>query len=304
MSLHTAKSRFERLLPWGVSLLVHCGVALVLGLMVFQTAPDGPVSRDPSAGVPSSTLPRRVTPRPMRTTMANSESPVRPGEGASDTTGAGLERSLGIGASSESGGPPETAFSLEAESDRSVVPLSDEVRAGESATFFGVTSPAQDVVYVIDFSQSVGVSFDRVQREVTRSIGRLEENQRFHIILFSDGPPIEGRAGDLVAATRPAKRAAAEFLGGVQPEGRTEPIAALMRALDVLQTEDRRTKLLCLLTDGEFPDSAEVVQTIRVKNADSRVRVNTYLVGGSASSAATLRRIAEQNNGAFVRVDR
>jgi hypothetical protein len=89
------KFRIERLTPWGMSILFHCGVALALAFIVFQTVPGGPVNQGASAGVRASALPRRVTPRPMRTTMVKREAPVRAGEGAADTVGATLGRSIG-----------------------------------------------------------------------------------------------------------------------------------------------------------------------------------------------------------------
>jgi Mg-chelatase subunit ChlD len=194
-------------------------------------------------------------------------------------------------------------FSLEKESVPSAGLWSNDTSTGGTASFFGVTSPALDVVYVIDFSMSLKGSFDGIRREMVRSIGRLDASQKFHIILFSDGRPVEAKSGKLVPATRAAKSEAAEFLAGVQPAGRTEPIAALARAFDVLRAGDRRAKLMCLLTDGVFPDSAEVIRTVKTKNAGG-VCVNTYLFGGSASSSETLRQIADQNGGTFVRVGR
>jgi len=297
-----SKCYWKRLTPWGLSVLLHVVLASVLAFVVFQPEP-GDLDEGALVAYSADSLPRRVAPKPMRTTMVRRESA---GEGRSfeELTGIAPQWSDGAESEAQPASMEQDSFwgELERQSTSPAELWADEAAGSESATFFGAESRAKDVVYLIDFSTSLKGSFDAIRREMLRSIGRLGEEQRFHIILFAGGRPLEPRPGRLVPATHAAKSAAAEFLARVQPAGRTEPIAALSRAFAVLGRGGRNSKLICLLTDGAFPDDAAVMRTIKANNAAGHIRINTYLYGGRASSAGTLRRIAEANGGRFVRV--
>jgi uncharacterized protein with von Willebrand factor type A (vWA) domain len=193
---------------------------------------------------------------------------------------------------------------LERQSGPPVDLLSEEAPAERSASFFGAKSRAEDVAYVIDCSASLKGSFGDIRREMLRSIGALGEGQRFHIILFADGRTLETRPRRLTEPTRGAKAAAAKFLSRVRPSGRTEPVVALSRAFSVLRAGGRKSRLICLLTDGAFPDGERVMRTIRRLNPRDSVRINTYLYGRSDGGAGTLRRIARESGGRFTRVER
>jgi len=210
----------------------------------------------------------------------------------------------GIGDSDPASGEEETLWSeLERSAASGAEFRLDDLAESEGFTsFFGASSLAQDVVYLIDFSVSMEGSFEAVRREMLRSIGRLGAEQRFHIILFSEGPPLEAQPRRLVPATHANKGAAARFLASVRPFGRTQPIEALSRAYAVLRAGRSESGLIYLLTDGEFPDPARVMQAIDSLGAGSGVRINTYQYGDDEPAASTLRQIAEDSGGVYVRI--
>ena len=298
------ESRWKKLLPWGVSVGLHAGVAAVLALVLFRPAPREVTGVGPVA-YSADSLPRRLTPRPMRTKVLTGESSAARGK-PPELTGSSPEWEAGAAGEVEAGAEGEETLwrEFERESGPPVDLLSEETPAERNASFFGAKSRAEDVAYVIDCSASLKGSFGEIRREMLRSIGALGEGQRFHIILFADGRTLEGPRRRLTEPTRGAKGAAAKFLSRVRPSGRTEPVVALSRAFSVLRAGGEESRLICLLTDGAFPDSARVLRTIRRLNPRGGVRINTYLYGRSGSGAGTLRRMARESGGRFTRVER
>ena len=103
-------------------------------------------------------------------------------------------------------------------------------------------------------------------------------------------------------ATLQAKAEAAVFLSEQRASGRTDPVPALMRAFDVLRhaSARRQGKLIYLLTDGAFPDNQKVYQSVKDRNADRSVLINTYLYGDCPQVAADfMQKLAEENGGRF-----
>ncbi len=174
---------------------------------------------------------------------------------------------------------------------------------GPKSDFFGFGGNAHHIVYVIDRSGSMLMTFDYVRGEMLRSIGRLQEVQDFHVIMFAAGAPKEHDPRRLVRATREYKLSAARWLQKVKPEGQTNPIPALQRAFDVLGNADKRKgKLIYLLTDGNFPDNAAVLQKVAARNQAKDVHINTFLYGEDrppAEAVDVMEKIANENNGKY-----
>lgn len=296
----------KRFLPWGVSVGLHLVLALVLALLLFQPVRHGAEKGSQAAYSPDS-LPRRVEPQPMKTKIVRKSSSGESGS-MHDVTGIKPQWSSGAGeeGGEASGDEHDVQDDMDEGSGPPATPPSGDAASGspQSASFFGAESTAKDVVYLIDFSASVKGAFGKIQREMLRSISQLNDEQRFQIILFAEGRPLITPAGRLVPASRKARRSAAQFLHRVEPSGRTDPIAALQRAFSVLNRSRKKTKLICLLTDGAFPDDTRVMRIIKKMNAHGNVRINTFLYGGRKGSGGILRRIARENGGAFVRVER
>ena len=167
--------------------------------------------------------------------------------------------------------------------------------------FIGVGSRAHHIVYVIDRSASMHGKLDLVVREIINSVGRLVREQDFHVILFNSGPPLENPPRCLVPATRENKVELAGFLKTVIARNRTDPVRALERAFAVLKRADRRRgKLICLLTDAEFPNNEEVMQVVRRLNRDKEVQIDTFLYGHRPRRAErVMTKIAEESRGRY-----
>jgi hypothetical protein len=145
----------------------------------------------------------------------------------------------------------------------------------------GIGGNAYHIVYVVDRSGSMLDTFDEVRMEMLSSISKLNTQQTFHVIFFALGTPQENAPRTLVYASEEYKRQAAAYLKTIQPQGQTDPLPALRRAFEVLKAapNDRRGKLIYLLTDGDFqsPDNQTVVAEIRRLNADKSISINCIL---------------------------
>ncbi len=164
---------------------------------------------------------------------------------------------------------------------------------GRSRGFFGSGTPdeARKVVYVIDRSGSMTDALDFVKSELTRSISELGEGEddEFHVIFFSSGPPVQLPPRRLIVATERNKRLACEFIDGITARGETDPSEALESAFSV------RPDVIYLLTDDEFDRS--VVDLVKQLNPDKRVKVNaiSFLYGPHV----VLKEIAKQSGGTY-----
>ncbi|MBL7134864.1 MAG: VWA domain-containing protein [Phycisphaerae bacterium] len=177
------------------------------------------------------------------------------------------------------------------------------IETGTEPGIFGWNiDDARHVVYVIDRSGSMVDTFDAVRREVVTSFGRLSSDHDFHIIFYSDERPDENPPQRLVRANDSNKLYAWRFVETVRAHGRGSPVPALERAFDVLAGADasRPGKVIHLISDGEFPDNAEILASIRRRNQAKDVTVNTYLCGNCPPVAvAVMKRIAEENGGQY-----
>ncbi len=168
-----------------------------------------------------------------------------------------------------------------------------------SAVFFGQEVQAESVVFVLDRSASMISSIDSVREETLRCIGRLRESQRFHIVMFNNGPPEEFNPRKLVGADKDSVAAAKAFMEKIQARGQTDPAAALTRAFDVLDNADSKTgRLIVLLTDGWFPNTDTLEELVTKRNKSRSIRIDTYLIR-ERDGEGFLEKLAKENGGRF-----
>lgn len=148
--------------------------------------------------------------------------------------------------------------------------------SGLTATLYGVKSPADDIVFVIDRSGSMLDNMDAIKAELILSISRLKENQSFHVIFFDSGAPIEMKPVGLKPACKDNKIKAVNFIKGISPEGNTDPAKGIKRALDLLTESERPEKVIFLLTDAEFDDPNSVFKAIDSVDT-SDIVINSFL---------------------------
>jgi uncharacterized protein with von Willebrand factor type A (vWA) domain len=133
-------------------------------------------------------------------------------------------------------------------------------------------------------------TFEAVRVELRKSIAGLRRSQRFHVIFFNAGPPVENRPNKLVPATTSQQQRLFEFLATIQAEGGTDPIPAMARAFEV------KPDLVYFLTDGDFDPL--LLEKLRQWNRDKRVRIFT-LAYVSQAGRVLLEQIAREHDGEF-----
>jgi len=184
-----------------------------------------------------------------------------------------------------------------------LAPFGPPDRGGPGVTveYIGIRGNAHHIVYLIDRSGSMFDTFDAVKHEIADSVGQLKPPQDFHVILFSDGAPLEKHPICLTPANEKYKLMLADFLSKVRAERTTNPVKAIARAFDVLARANRRPgKIIYMLTDGAFPDNQAVLDVIRRRNIKKGVLINTFLYGLRPPVAeAVMKKIARENGGRY-----
>ncbi len=165
-----------------------------------------------------------------------------------------------------------------------------EIPPWRQTSFFGLKARGQFFVFVVDCSGSM-VDEDRLARakdELRRTVGRLQEPQKFQIIFYNDEPI--AMPGDLPkSAGLMAKNQFLAWLRLIEPDGSTDPRGAMALALS------QRPDAVFLLSDGEFPDGT--VESIAKINRKSTPIHCVDLSGGEAGDQ--LKRIAKENGGQY-----
>lgn len=160
--------------------------------------------------------------------------------------------------------------------------------------FFGLGGSirgARKIVYVVDRSGSMLETFVYVQQELKRSIAALRRSQKFHVIFFNDGAPLQNPPRKLVSAIAAQKQEFFDFLDRVVPNGGTKPERAMHQALRM------EPDLIYLLSDGQnFPP--DLFRKLDAWNANRTVRICTIAYVDPAGSEL-LERMAREHNGEF-----
>ena len=164
---------------------------------------------------------------------------------------------------------------------------------GEAPEFFGLGGSARGarcIVYVVDRSGSMLTTFAEVQVELKRSVSALRRSQKFHVIFFNAGEPLQMPPRRPVSAIRARKEELYGFLQSVEPRGSTDPAPA-MRAAFMAEPD-----VIYFLTDGEF--DRDLLPKLDRWNRDRQVRIFT-IAYFNRTGAALLEEIAREHGGEF-----
>jgi len=160
------------------------------------------------------------------------------------------------------------------------------------ASFFGIRERGLFFVYVVDSSGSMidEARLTRATLELRRSVLALQAPQRFEVIFYNhESNPMPGgptpRTADLES-----KNLLLAWLRLIEPDGGTDPRAAMRQALGL------KPDAVFLLSDGAFPEGT--VEEITRFNPHKIPIHCVDLTGGQAGDH--LRRIAAANRGRYV----
>jgi hypothetical protein len=164
-----------------------------------------------------------------------------------------------------------------------------ELPAWRRASFYGVRSAAQTVVFVVDCSGSMADE-DRLLRakaELRRSVAGLQFPQRFTVIFYNDEPiPMPGVI--LTSVDAAARDRFTAWLRLIEPDGETDPRGALHLAMGL------NPDAIYLLSDGAFlPGTVEDVA------ARNRKKIPIHCIDMAGGAGDHLKRIARDSGGQY-----
>ena len=178
----------------------------------------------------------------------------------------------------------------------------------ERAEFFGSPAQGRRICYVVDCSGSMQGLWQGVKKELVESIGQLQPDQYFTVIIFGSGSILESGGGRLVRATERAKKDATVFIDSLRPMGTTNALAAMQRGLTIKDNDGVGPALIYFLTDGfelsEHDSSrfAHQVSTM-LRSFSPKTKINTIGFWPEPQDRRLLETIAKDSGGEFVPVD-
>ena len=169
------------------------------------------------------------------------------------------------------------------------VPFS-ELPSWKQASFYGIRAKAQTVVFVVDCSESMadGSCLVRAKRELRRSVAGLQFPQKFTVIFYNEEPiPMPGVV--MKSADTGAKDQFVNWLRQIEPDGGTDPRAAIQMAVGM------NPDVIYLLSDGLFPDG-----TSEAVSARNRRKIPIHCIDLSGGQGGDhLKRIANDSGGQY-----
>lgn len=296
-----ADDAVTRLLPWGVSFIVHAGLVLLALFVVWSTVilandeqiiiPTARLSATPGAPLQIKQTQRLKTDPIARRTV----SPIRKQTPVQMLTQPRSDATLvGVLGSSGDANPFEATMAG-----------SGELRA----QFLGSGGNARRIAFVIDASGSLIDNFPFVIRELKRSINQLSSRQYFTVIFYQGKDVIEVPPFGIDAkrATPTIKQQVNDWLSADQynitPKGTTNPVKALRQALRY------EPQLVFLLSDaitgqGQYEiDQRKLLDEIeRVNRSGTKINALQFLQEDplvKAGLTGTMKLIAEQSGGVY-----
>jgi hypothetical protein len=304
------EKRRSKRAAWGVSLVAHGSLLVVLALMSVavqqprdQLSLAAAVVNDDESTVEALVLEQTEVNDPSE--EVSQEEMVEVSDVVESVTQASdaMRESLSI---DQLVPTPAMSSSLAASSLSQAV--SGATAESLATTFFGASGGGNHFVYLVDNSGSMDDvapdGFDLARNEVLRAVDALREDQRFYVIFFGEQtlPMRLGPGGDApshsVYATAENKQSLRSWAMSLGMQSGKWPEEALERAFEL------RPDCIFLLTDGAMP--ARVESFIAERNiVDNFIdgpqpRSIVHTIGfHNESGAAQLRSIAAVNGGTY-----
>jgi hypothetical protein len=241
-----------KVMPYGVSLLLHVGLLLIIAFATISMALEdigGEKIIIPFAGVtpipgaPPETLikpkkpiedwfPTPNTPRDSQLVSTNNPKDFGKDSGTGPT-GSGSDHGSGPG----KGGKPESSVGIGGAGDvgtKSGTPWGGESEpAFRKSRFMGLQGNATRIVYLIDASGTLIETLPFVVAELKNSVGNLSEKQSFTVIFFQGTDPKEVPRSGMKQANSANKTGVFNWIdsGKIIPQGGNNPVKAIQLAL-------------------------------------------------------------------------
>ncbi len=285
---------------WTASIIVHVIILTVFAVAKFsrskavaeqRPAPTARVTRVKELVQTPLITPKPKVKKPRKTTMTKTAKHPQPITRIFNT-----KKPDPVSSDLTSLSRPAAAQSISPQTSR-ILPAGVE--------FFGSYTKRRKICYVVDCSGSMHGIFNRVRKELTKSIQTLQQDQYFYIIFFGSGRLFEFGNGKLLRAMQKNKSAAYDFINSIKPAGQTNALMAIERAVKIRDTQGRGPSVIYFLTDG-FELTTEAVQEFsnKVTNLQKRfvpmTKINTIGFWSQNNDRKLLQKIAQQSGGEAV----
>lgn len=314
-TLQQPQTLFDKIFAWICSILIHA-IAFMVLLILYTVLKPPPKPPPKQIVVPESLYQSNATDRLLRHTeardgrrlaaqkhslesLSNAIDPISANALLADSR---AKRLSIIGVAPATAGTRWNVYTHGVDS-RLGVP-GGAVFGGSTVTFFGVTSQAKKIVFIIDHSGSMIGRLHLVRAEVRHAINHLMPFQKFAIVVFAAYPHILGNQTGLIRATRPALTEMDFLLKGhhIIAEGRNngmvQPFAMAFRVAYAMKPD-----VIYFLTDGHF--SPKLLQFISRQTLQNPVPVNTFsLLSSDPIFEHEMQLIAQMTHGTFHLISR
>ena len=284
-------------LPWLLSLLVHAGGMIGLGLMTSSTAISKPgharsieLTLMASDGLAADGGFRQVVFEAASRAPALLPSPIQASPVPLESVHSRTEQD-----SSARGNVAAASY---------IAPVAIPTSPGPphtTAQFFGLRAQGTRFVYVFDRSSSMeGRPLQAAKSELISSLAALSPRDRFQVVFYNDQPQIVPafRGQEWLRADEPGKRLAAGFLGGILADGPTNHLPALLAALQL------SPDVIFFLTDSQgLALHPQQLAYIRQVNRGAMIFTIEFGVGPRGLTPSFLERLAMENGGQHTYID-
>ncbi len=210
--------------------------------------------------------------------------------------------------------------------------VSEEAREQAGATFFGIRTESERVLFVLDLSGSMNFSMvprdnpnddpgkppdmprggepsrlEAARQELVKALGGIEDGAVFNLVLYASD--VWTWQDDLVVMSAETRSEAVRYIESIDAVGGTNIYGALDLALDLAGADGGESgeppviDTIFLLSDGRpslglTTDADQILTHVRERNRGVGITIHTIGLSG-AQDAYLLRNLAEQNGGIY-----
>lgn len=330
---HEAGDILNGVMPYGVSLLLHVGLLLIIAFATISMAPElatdkeqviipiTPLSYTPGAQVvvsSPSTGTGPVSPTGPARPLPIHDSPVSVNSLA-DMTGSGAAAGMGPGSGGSSGGGTGTSAVIFGGGDGAgaggkggegdLFSGGERAGTGLTSTFFGTGGNAVRVVYLIDASGTLISTLPFVINELKRSINELSEKQEFAVIFFQGNDPKEVPPPGMKRVSNESKTKVFNWIdsGRVIPQGGNNAVKAIQSAMSY------NPQLIYILSDDitgqgiyEVDQRTFVQDVVKANKSGTKINAIQFLRADplvAYGKKPTLKEISDKTGGIYKYLD-
>lgn len=187
-------------------------------------------------------------------------------------------------------------------SESAFAKFGDETDREDEVRFLGTSGFGKRIVFVVDASTVMGKgkrsTWAHALKELAFSFEDLNKTQRFQVVYFNEEPhllPGGSETEQWISASAETKKAAHDFLKGIQTSGKSNPAEALKKAMSL------RPDVVFLLVDQRTPPVtfSDIEEIRKTGLADTPIHAVEIGEGEAAPRKTPAQTLAESTRGEY-----